>query len=147
MRGSPTANTAPARFSLNMSKPGGSAAKPGAGFTITRATRRSRRGKGFAVSVGRVKRTAIRPTKKADGMVEFCAPRPSGETRLRSRLRESVEAEGGAEVGGLREALGVERDSGRVGDAIDRIEKTGHRGRIDQCRVTETAAQGRTNPQ
>ena len=80
-------------------------------------------------------------------MVEFCAPRPSGETRLRSRLRESVEAEGGAEVGGLREALGVERDSGRVGDAIDRIEKTDHRGRINQCRVTETAAQGRTNPQ
>ena len=81
------------------------------------------------------------------GWYEFCAPRPSSEIRLRSRLGESVEAEGGAEIGGLRDALGVERDSGRVGGAVDRIEKTDHRGRIDQCRVTKTAAQGRTRPQ
>ena len=80
------------------------------------------------------------------GWYEFCAPRPSGETRLLSVLGESVEAEGGAEVGGLGDALGVERDAGRVGDAVDRIEKTDHRGRIDQYRVTKTAAQGRTRP-
>src|SRR5205085_7685728 len=66
---------------------------------------------------------------------------------LNPALGESVEAEGGAEVGGLRDALGVERDSGRVGDAVDRIEKTDHRGRIDQCRVADAAAQGRTRPQ
>ena len=60
---------------------------------------------------------------------------------LKPALDKAVDAEFGAEIGGGLEAFRVERDAGRVGDAVDRIEETDHRGGIDQARGAEIRAQ------
>ena len=51
--------------------------------------------------------------------------------------REAVEVEGRAEVGARRRLLGLERDPGRVGDAVNRVEEADYPRRIDQFCCTQ----------
>ena len=56
-------------------------------------------------------------------------------------LREGVDAECGAEIGGEGDALRVERDAGCVGNPVDCVEKADDRGGIDERRVPDALAE------
>ena len=51
--------------------------------------------------------------------------------------REAVEVEGRAKVGAGRCLLGLERDAGRVGHSVDRVEEADHTRRVGQPRWTQ----------
>jgi len=60
--------------------------------------------------------------------------------------REAVEIEGRAEVGARRRLFGLERDPGRVRDAVDRVEEADHPGRIDKSCCTQRLLQRAARP-
>jgi hypothetical protein len=49
----------------------------------------------------------------------------------------AIEIERRAEVGAGRRLLGLERDAGRVGHSVDRVEEADHTRRVDQSRRTQ----------